>query len=157
MPTPDPAQEPQPQQQPYDPQPYEQQPYQPQPPGVPYPPAYPPQYGYPYQAPRPTNGMAIAAMIVGIVGLCTPIAILGLIFGLIAKRQIKERNESGDGMATAGVVLGWIGVASVVFWVIYLVVVIGLFTTAVNEIDNLPSDGTTSWEWDTLLSLFARA
>ena len=28
----------------------------------------------------------------------------------MARKQIRERNQSGDGMAIAGIVLGWIGV-----------------------------------------------
>ncbi|MCD0444685.1 DUF4190 domain-containing protein [Glycomyces sp. A-F 0318] len=117
-----------------DPDHQEPQPQQVPPPYAPYPP-----YGYPYMPPRPTNGLAIAAMIMGIVGVCNPISILGLIFGMIAKRQIAERGEQGEGFATAGIVLGWIGVASVVFWAIYLVAVIGLFSTAVNEIEDWPT------------------
>ena len=111
MTMPDPYSQPQDPQQPY------QQPAQP--PYAPYAPyAAPPPYGYaPYVPPRPTNGLAIAAMICGIVGVCSPIGILALIFGNIAKRQIRETGEQGDGMATAGVVLGWIGVA-VLLWVL---------------------------------------
>lgn len=124
--------------------PYSQQPQQPPPPPpyVPY-----PQYGYaPYAfpPPQPTNGLAIAAMIVGIVGVCSPIAILGLVFGMIAKRQIEERGEAGGGMATAGIVLGWIGVASIVFWVGYAVIMINVFNTAVNEIDDWPTGYPTT-------------
>ncbi|MGY1724930.1 DUF4190 domain-containing protein [Blastococcus sp. SYSU DS0533] len=37
-------------------------------------------------------------------------SILTLVFGYVAKQQIQQRGESGDGMATAGIVLGWIGV-----------------------------------------------
>jgi hypothetical protein len=33
---------------------------------------------------------------------------LGIVFGHIAKRQIQERNEDGGGLATAGLVLGYI-------------------------------------------------
>jgi hypothetical protein len=115
----------------------QQQPQQPPPPYAPY-----PQYGYtPYNfpPPRPTNGLAIAAMVLGIVGVCNPVSVLGLIFGMIAKRQIRERDEQGDGMATAGIVLGWIGVASIVFWILYIVFFIGVVGTAVNEIDDWPT------------------
>lgn len=113
------------------PDPYfqEPQPQQPQPPYAPYPP-------YGYMPPRPTNGLAIAALVMGCVGVCNPISVLGLIFGMIAKRQIRERGEQGEGMATAGIVLGWIGVAATVFWILYFIVVVGLFATAVNEIEN---------------------
>ncbi|SDD15114.1 DUF4190 domain-containing protein [Glycomyces harbinensis] len=122
-----------------EPQPQQQYPPPPQPPYGVYPP-----YGYQYTPPRPTNGLAIAAMIMGIVGVCNPISILGLIFGMVSKRQIAERGEQGEGFATAGIVLGWIGVASVVFWAIYFIFIIGIFTTAVNEIDDWPTDFPTT-------------
>ncbi|MDA1358260.1 DUF4190 domain-containing protein [Glycomyces luteolus] len=111
-------------------------PYQPPvpPPYAPYP--QPPPYGYPYVPPRPTNGMAIAAMICGIVGVCSPIGILALIFGNIAKRQIRETGDQGDGMATAGIVLGWIGVAATIFWIAYYIFVFVVVGTAVNELEN---------------------
>lgn len=126
------------------PDPY--QPQQPPPPYAPYP--QPPPYGYPYPPPRPTNGMAIAAMVVGIVGACNPIGVLGLIFGMIAKRQIRENGEGGDGFATAGIVLGWIGVASVVFWVLYFVVFASLWGFAIHEISQLPTDYPTDYPTD---------
>jgi hypothetical protein len=39
--------------------------------------------------------------------------------------QIAERNESGGGMATAGIVLGWVGVGFLVLF-LGIVVVAGL-------------------------------
>ena len=89
--------------QPYAAQPYGQQPYGAQPYGQ-------PPYGYPYPPPQRTNGMAIASMVLGILWLYWIGSILALVFGYVAKRQIRERNEAGGGMATAGIVLGWIGV-----------------------------------------------
>ena len=64
-----------------------------------YPPAGP--YGYPVQ--RPTNGLAVAALICGIL-----IAPLGIVFGHIALHQIKRTGDEGRGMAIAGVVLGYL-------------------------------------------------
>jgi hypothetical protein len=91
--------------------------YAPTPPAMPYgqqfqPPPYgqPYGYGYPHVPPRSTNGLAIASMVLGILWLYWVGSILALVFGYIAKNQIRERGESGDGMATAGIVLGWIGV-----------------------------------------------
>jgi hypothetical protein len=63
--------------------------------------------------------MAIASMTTSIVGLpllmCyglgLPVSIVGAILGHIAKRQIRERGEPGDGMALAGIIMGWIGAA----------------------------------------------
>lgn len=77
----------------------------------PPPPGYAP--GVPYGVPPPsplkkTNGFAVAALVCGILGLCTPIivALLALIFGIVAKNQIRQRQEAGDGMAIAGIILG---------------------------------------------------
>ena len=70
-----------------------------------YPPGYGPGYGYnyPYGPPpvRGTNTMAILALVMAFV-----LAPLGLIFGIVARRQIRETGEDGDGLALAGVVIG---------------------------------------------------
>jgi Domain of unknown function (DUF4190) len=73
-------------------------------------PGYPPGYPYPFAAPQSTNGMAIASLVLGILWLSWIGSLLALIFGYIALDQIKQRNQSGRGMAVAGIVLGWIGV-----------------------------------------------
>jgi hypothetical protein len=74
-------------------------------------------YGYPPVS-RSTNAMAIASLVLGILWIWWIGSVLALIFGYIAKSQIKERNENGGGLATAGIVLGWIGVAIFVIAVI---------------------------------------
>lgn len=72
----------------------------------------PPGYGvpYPYPQARPTNGMAIASLVTSLamVAVCMPLSIVGAIFGHVARRQIRETGEDGAGMATAGIILGWI-------------------------------------------------
>jgi hypothetical protein len=63
-----------------------------------------------------TNGLAIGSMVVSIVGatllFCYGaggiVGIVGAILGHVARRQIKANKESGDGMALAGVIVGWI-------------------------------------------------
>jgi hypothetical protein len=61
------------------------------------------------------SGKAIAAMVLGIVGvvMCFTVipSILALVFGLIAGSQIKrsEGRLTGKGMATTGIVLGIVG------------------------------------------------
>ena len=69
-----------------------------------------PPYGPPYAPAQRTNGLAIASMVLGILWMYWIGSILALVFGYIAKNQIRERGEGGGGMATAGIVLGWIGV-----------------------------------------------
>jgi hypothetical protein len=102
---------------------------QPAPYGPPYGPPYGQHYGQPYGYPYPpqqrTNGLAIASMVLGILWLYWIGSILALVFGYIARRQIRERGESGGGMATAGIVLGWIGVGFIV-----VAVVVGIAANA---------------------------
>jgi Domain of unknown function (DUF4190) len=69
-----------------------------------------------------TNGLAIAAMVLGIVWVYWVGSILALIFGYIARRQIKQRSQNGDGMAIAGIVLGWVGIASLIVIIIVAIV-----------------------------------
>jgi hypothetical protein len=112
------------------PQPY-QQGYPTQYPPTPYGgPPYPPPGAYPYPPYRPTNGMAVASLVLGILWLYWIGSILALIFGYIARQQIRERGEGGDGMAVAGIVLGWIGVGVVV--VLFVVFGIGAIGSGLN-------------------------
>lgn len=102
------------------------------PPGGQFPPPPPGQYHQPapyYAAPRPTNGLAIASMVLGIIWLYWVGSILALVFGYIAKRQITERGEGGGGMATAGIVLGWIGVG---FLALFIAIGLASFFAAGN-------------------------
>ena len=73
------------------------------------PPYAQPQYGQPpYGAPqwgggspsRGTNGFAIASLVCAF--LCSP---LGLIFGFVARSQIRRTGEGGDGLALAGIII----------------------------------------------------
>jgi hypothetical protein len=68
-----------------------------------------------------TNGMAIASLVCGITGFfCGVTAVLAIIFGFISKRQIRDTGsvQGGNGMATAGIVLGCIVVALVLISII---------------------------------------
>jgi hypothetical protein len=53
-------------------------------------------------------------------------AIGGVICGHIARRQIREGHETGDGMALAGLIIGYIILAlGVLLFVFFIVVIIG--------------------------------
>jgi len=58
--------------------------------------------------------LAIASMVLGICWVYWIGSILALIFGYIARGQIKRTHQKGDGMAIAGIVLGWVGIAGLV-------------------------------------------
>jgi Domain of unknown function (DUF4190) len=87
------------------------QPQAPPPYGQPPPPPYgQPQYGGYPMAPVGTNGFAIASLICAF--LCVP---LGIIFGFVAKSQIRQSGERGDGLATAGIA---VSIAFIVLWIV---------------------------------------
>ena len=50
-------------------------------------------------------------MVLGILWLYWIGSILALIFGYVARQQIRREGHGGDGLAVAGIVLGWVGVA----------------------------------------------
>ncbi|MEU9660125.1 DUF4190 domain-containing protein [Streptomyces chartreusis] len=84
-------------------------------PGAQGPYAYHPYGAYgPYGRPVPVNGVAIGALVLGI--LCFVPAV-GLVLGLMALAQIKKRGERGKGMAIAGSVLSSVGL---VLWALAL-------------------------------------
>jgi uncharacterized protein DUF4190/uncharacterized protein DUF1707 len=62
---------------------------------------------------RPTNGMAIASLACGIGGYltCGLSSIPAVVLGHNARNRIRETGEDGDGLATAGLVLGYLGIA----------------------------------------------
>jgi hypothetical protein len=80
------------------------------------------------QGPAQTSGKSTAALVLGILGLvlfCPFIfSILALILGHQARREIDASGGrlSGRGNATVGIVLGWIGVALLVAFVLLVVI-----------------------------------
>lgn len=79
------------------------------------------------QSPPPqetkTNGFSIASLVLGIIWIYWLGSILAVIFGHVALSQIKKANgrQTGRGMAIAGLVLGYIGVATLILFVIFII------------------------------------
>jgi hypothetical protein len=111
------------------------------PPGYPPPPAgYGPPPGYPGGPPAPgawapygyaptqTNGLAVASLVLGLIGwtFCGIGSVVAIVLGFAARGQIKSSGgrQIGSGMATAGITLGFVGAG---FW---------LFVFLVNLVDN---------------------
>lgn len=75
-----------------------------------------------------TSGYAIASLILGIAGFFVfPIvpSILAVVFGQKARDELR-RNPSlgGEGLATAGIVLGWVGIALVGIGLVFLLLLL---------------------------------
>jgi uncharacterized membrane protein len=58
------------------------------------------------------NGLAIASVLVAVLWFAGLGAVLALVFGYRARSQIKKSagTQTGSGLATAGIILGWIGI-----------------------------------------------
>jgi peptidyl-prolyl cis-trans isomerase B (cyclophilin B) len=91
--------------------------------------AYPNQPGVPPMTPAPvyvfvppTNGMAIAALVLAFVFFP-----LGIVLGHLARGQIKRSGEGGRGLATAALILSYLqaSVIVVMFAVVALLVALG--------------------------------
>lgn len=63
-----------------------------------------------------TSGLATAALVCGVGQLVVgfPAGIAAIILGHKARRRIRQTGEQGDGMAVAGLVLGYLGVVGLV-------------------------------------------
>lgn len=98
------------------------------PPTDPVPPA---PIAYAPQVQARTNGLAVASLVLGIVWMGGIGSLLAIIFGVSAKGQIKssQGTQSGAGMATAGVVLGCLGVG----FILLIVVVSAIGGAASNQ------------------------
>jgi hypothetical protein len=79
-------------------------------------PNYPqnPNY-YPPAAALPTSTMAIVSLVAGILGLSAfPFigSIIAIFTGMSARGETRANppRASGDGLATAGIIMGWVGV-----------------------------------------------
>lgn len=106
--------------------------------------------GYPYGSvamPRSMNSMAIASMVVSITGVvlifCYGIGgllgLVGAILGHVGRRQLRTSGEAGEGMALAGIIIGWIVVGVSIAVVALIVVVIA----SAGSVDNI--DGAALW------------
>jgi hypothetical protein len=91
--------------------------------------SYNPSEGVPYQ--RPNSSMAIVSLIAGILGLTLfPLlgSIVALITGYSARKEIQESAGAlaGDGMALAGLIMGWIGIGLSLIGLCFACAIFGL-------------------------------
>lgn len=103
----------------FQPQPYAMQTFRPQPMPMPM----PQQYWAAGPPPPSTNGTAVGALVCGVL---TPMtwgmtSLPAVILGHKARAEMRRTNEKGDGMATAGLVLGYLAMG---FWAFFIVLAV---------------------------------
>jgi len=77
--------------------------------------------GAPYPA-QPTDGVSIAALVTGILGL----GVVPVVLGIVGLKRTKATGTSGRGMSIAGIVLGAIS------FVVWSIVLLGIVLAAMN-------------------------
>jgi polar amino acid transport system substrate-binding protein len=95
---------------------------------------------YPASGPPPqvnTSGMAVASLVLGILWMWGLGALLAVIFGYKGRNEIDRSNGwiTGRGMATAGIVLGWIGIAGAVLVTVVFVIALSATNRAIEELE----------------------
>ena len=96
----------------------------------PLPPAPPPAPAMPAPVARPTSTLAIASLVAGVLSwLLMPFVagIVAVVCGHMARGEIRRSNGNvdGDGMAVAGLVLGWVNIVLCVLTVLAVVLFFG--------------------------------
>ncbi|WP_228407368.1 DUF4190 domain-containing protein [Leucobacter muris] len=85
-----------------------------------------PPYQQAYAAAPPTNTLAIIALISSFF-----ISLAGVICGHIALKQIERTGESGRGLALAGLIIGYVGLAiGAIVVLFYVILIIGLASSS---------------------------
>ena len=91
------------------------------------------QHGYQGQYVQPQqSGKAIASMICSIAGLmmCLFVGqIIGIVLGYSARNEIRASQGmlTGEGFATAGIIIGWIGIGIDILLVLFYAVIFAMF------------------------------
>lgn len=72
------------------------------------------------------SGMSVASLVMGLLWLYWIGSILALVFGYLARNEIDQGQGrlTGRGMATAGIILGWVEIG-----ILIVAIVIGVIVT----------------------------
>lgn len=76
-----------------------------------------------------TNGLAITSLVLAIIWVGGLASVAAVITGVVARRQIRDSRQGGDGLAIAGLVLGILGALPLV--VVLVVFGLGRLTATI--------------------------
>jgi hypothetical protein len=79
----------------------------------------------------PNNAYALVSLPLAFI-----VPLLGLIFGIIGRKQIAQTNERGAGFALAGIIIGAI---QIVAFVLYIALLSSVFLPLINQLSNSAS------------------
>lgn len=104
----------------------------------------------PLGAAPPTDGQAIAALVLGILGLAGVCPIVGSIAAIVMGRSAEKRIEAsggtigGEGLAKAGWILGIVGIALGVLFLLFFLVVLAIGAAITIPLINMDINSTPS-------------
>ncbi len=84
-----------------------------------------------------TNGLAVAALVSGVLGFLCVTAVAGVVLGVVALGQIKRTGRKGRGLAIAGIVLG-------ALWLLGGIVLVPAAIDAYEDVTASPATTTTT-------------
>ncbi|MFE9106339.1 DUF4190 domain-containing protein [Actinomadura geliboluensis] len=89
-------------------------------------------YGASMPVAPPTNGMATASLVCGLIGFfaCGVTSVLAVIFGHVSLSQIKRTGEGGHGMAVTGLILGYLISAGWLLILLFYILGIAMFAAS---------------------------
>ena len=91
-----------------------------------------------YQPPASTNSLARASLVLGVAEFFTMglTAIPAIICGHMAKREMRQTAQRGDGLATSGLVLGYM---AIIFWSVLIAAsLVGVAISIAHNGQNFP-------------------
>jgi hypothetical protein len=105
------------------------------------------QWGPPPGTPagaRQTNGFAIASLVLSLAAVGIG-SILGVIFGVIARREIRASggSQGGEGLAMAGLIIGSIGLAFAIAAIVLVAVLFGIGAFSAPAVSGAPGYTTS--------------
>jgi uncharacterized protein DUF4190 len=91
-----------------------------------------------------TSGMAIASLVMGLLWMYWIGSILAICLGYAARREIRNNagRIEGQGMATAGIVLGWVGIG-----MLALMIVVFLYFRKIIQVHQLFARRNRRRQW----------
>lgn len=93
-------------------------------------PAPQPTYTAPIATGQKTNVLAIVSLVTSIIGF----SLVGVICGHIGLNQINRTGENGRGLAIAGLIIGYVGIAlSIIAIVVFIPLMMAATTVSINS------------------------
>jgi hypothetical protein len=86
----------------------------------------------------------VTSLVLGIVWVFGVGSILAVIFGFVGRSQIRRSGgrQSGGGLAIAGIVLGVIGVAGLILWIVLFAILASTVDNCLNQVQANPNAAT---------------